>query len=172
VVRGRGGQEKGNAGDFIGCVDVAEHSDSGQMLRAASVASRSGGDSVPMNKRPDPNKRPGPTSIQEIALNLIFVVMGESRINRTFDEYMAIAKRLPPLKVMTAEVNRLLNEMHKCNGCCGLPLPQLCRFKAGDEWKRITYEPYPKAISIETIREALVVAGMREPRWQKRRNAL
>jgi hypothetical protein len=116
------------------------------------------------------NKRsPFPTPIQEIALNLIFSVMGESRINRTYDEYMAIAKRLHPLKVLTSHVNRFLNEMHKCNGCCGVLLPQLCRFKAGDQ--RITYEPYPKTISIETIREALEVAGMREPRWQKRRNA-
>jgi hypothetical protein len=106
-----------------------------------------------------------PTAIQDITLNLIFVVMGESRINRTPDEYMAIAKRLAPLKVLTADVNRLLKEIHKCNGCNGVLLPLLCRFKGGDQ--RITYEPYPKTISIETVREALEVAGMREPRWRK-----
>jgi hypothetical protein len=106
-----------------------------------------------------------PTTIQDITLNLIFVVMGESRINRTPDEYMAIAKRLAPLKVLTADVNRLLKEIHKCNGCNGVLLPLLCRFKGGDQ--RITYEPYPKTISIETVREALEVAGMREPRWRK-----
>jgi hypothetical protein len=111
------------------------------------------------------NKHPQfPTPIQDIALNLIFVVMGESRINRTYDEYMAIAKRLPPLKVLTSEVNRLLKEIHRRAASDGILLPELCRFKAGDQ--RITYEAYPTTISIETIREALVVAGMREPRWQ------
>ena len=30
-----------------------------------------------------------PTQIQDIVLDLVFVVMGEGRINRTYDEYMA-----------------------------------------------------------------------------------
>jgi hypothetical protein len=43
-------------------------------------------------------KRPHfPTPIQDIALNLTFAVMREKRINRTYDEYMAIAARLPPV---------------------------------------------------------------------------
>jgi hypothetical protein len=114
------------------------------------------------------NKRPQfPTPIQEIAINLIFAVMGEERINRTYDEYMAIAARLHPLKVLTFEVNRLLQELHRCNGCNGVRLPQLCRFKAGDQ--RITYEPYPKVISSETVRTALEISGMRNPRWRKER---
>jgi hypothetical protein len=113
------------------------------------------------------SKRPQfPTPIQDIALNLIFAVMGERRINRTYDEYMAIAAKLPPLKGLTFEVNRLLQQLHKCNDDCkGVLLPQLCRFKAGD--KRITYEPYPTAISYQTVREALEVSGMRQPRWRK-----
>jgi hypothetical protein len=107
-----------------------------------------------------------PTQIQNIALDLIFAVMGEERINRTYDEYMAIAARLPPLKELTFKVNRLLQQAHQSNNeCNGFVLPQLCRFKGGD--KRIVYEPYPKTISYETIREALEVAGMREPRWRK-----
>jgi hypothetical protein len=112
------------------------------------------------------SKRPQfPTPIQDIAINLTFAVMGEKRVNRTYDEYMAIAARLPPLKVLTFKINQLLQQRHKCNGCNGLLLPQLCRFKAGDQ--RITYEPYPKAISYQTVRTALEILGMREPRWQK-----
>jgi hypothetical protein len=106
-----------------------------------------------------------PTPIEDIALNLIFTVMGEARINRTYDEYMAIAARLPPLKVLTFQINRLLQELHKCDGCDGVRLPELCRFKAGDE--RITFEPYPKTISYQTVRTALEFNGMREPRWRK-----
>jgi hypothetical protein len=34
--------------------------------------------------------------------------MGEERNNRTYDEYMAIAARLPPLKVLTFRINQLL----------------------------------------------------------------
>ena len=106
-----------------------------------------------------------PTAIQNIALSLIFAVMGECRYNRTFDEYMAIAARLPPLKQLTYLVNRLLQQLHKCNDeCKGFILPELCRFKAGDQ--RIVYEPYPKSISRETVRAALVAAGMREQRWR------
>ena len=39
-----------------------------------------------------------PSPIQEIALNLTFAVVRERRINRTYDEYMAIAARLPRSK--------------------------------------------------------------------------
>src|SRR5205807_91966 len=106
-----------------------------------------------------------PTPIEDTVLDLVFAVMGEGRINRTYDEYMAIAARLPPLKVLTFKVNQLLEERHKCNGCNGVLLPELCRFKAGDQ--RITYEPYPKTISYETVRTALEIAAMREPRWRK-----
>jgi hypothetical protein len=107
-----------------------------------------------------------PTAIQNIALSLIFAVMGECRFNRKHDEYMAISDRLPSLKQLTFQVNRLLQQLHKCNNeCKGFVLPQLCRFKAGDQ--RIVYEPYPKSISYETVRAALVAAGMREQRWRK-----
>jgi hypothetical protein len=106
-----------------------------------------------------------PTPIQEIALNLMFAVMRERRINRTHKEYMAIAANLPPLKVLTSETNRFLQHMNKCSGCAGVLLPELCRFQAGH--RRIVYEPYPKRISYETVRAALEIAGMRQPRWRK-----
>ena len=98
-----------------------------------------------------------PSPIQEIALNWTFAVMGERRINRTYDEYMAIAARLPPLKVLTFKINQFLQHMNKCSGCNGVLLPELCRFKAG--YRRIVYESYPKRISYETVRAALVLAG-------------
>jgi hypothetical protein len=106
-----------------------------------------------------------PTPTQDIALNLVFVVMEEERNNRTYGEYMAIAARLPSLKVLTFKINQLLQQLHNCNGCNGRLLPELCRFKAGDE--RINYEPYPKTISYQTVRSALEILGMREPRWRK-----
>jgi len=103
---------------------------------------------------------------QNITLSLVFAVMGERRNNRRYDEYMAIAAGLPPLKKLTFQVNRLLQQLHKCNDeCGGFILPEICRFKAGD--KRIVYETYPTKISHETVRETLVASGMRQPRWSK-----
>jgi len=109
--------------------------------------------------------RPRPTPIEDIALNLIFVARREDRYNRSAKDYADIAKNLPPLKELEFQVNRLLREAHMCNGCNGILLPELCRFEAGHE--RVTYEPYPKSISIQTIRTALEAAGMRDPRWRK-----
>ena len=53
------------------------------------------------------------TSVQNIVLDLVFEVMGEERINRTQREYMAIAARLPALKVLEFKVNKKLRELHK-----------------------------------------------------------
>jgi hypothetical protein len=103
------------------------------------------------------------TPVQDIAVNLAFAVMGERRINRTFDEYMAIAAKFPPLKVLTFKINQLLQLLH--NGSNGAPLPEICRFKAGNQV--IEYEAYPRSISYETVRKALAILGMREPRWRK-----
>src|ERR1700730_17052533 len=111
------------------------------------------------------SRRKFTTPIQEIALNLIFVAMNEGRINRTYDDYMAIAARIPPLKILTFKVNQLLQHLHKCDGCEGIRLPELCRFKPGDQL--VDFEPYPKRISYETVRAALEIAGMRRPRWRR-----
>src|SRR4051812_20890389 len=86
-----------------------------------------------------------PTVTQEIALNLIFGVVGECRFNRTLAEYVEIAKRLPQLKVLTFQVNELLKRIHKeyaSDASDGKELPQICRFKAGDQ--RYGFEEYPK----------------------------
>ena len=100
-----------------------------------------------------------PTPVQDIAMRLVFQFMGERRENRTYEEYMDIARRLPPLKQLHYHVNVLLQSEHDS----GWPLPEICRFKAGD--KIIRFEPYPRTISYETLRAALVNYGMRKPRW-------
>jgi hypothetical protein len=105
------------------------------------------------------------TPIQNIAMNLVFAVMGEYRFNRTQQEYAAIAAKLRPLKILVHEVNKRLELIHRQSVESGIPLPLLCRFKAGDE--RYFYEEYPREISYETVRKALEVFGMR-PRRCKR----
>jgi hypothetical protein len=103
-----------------------------------------------------------PTPLQNIALNWVFHVMGECRFNRRLSEYLAIAARLPPLKVLHWKVNEALRQYREYCGRHGIRLPQICRFKPGDE--RWDYEDYPSSLSKETIREALVVSGMRPRR--------
>jgi hypothetical protein len=109
-----------------------------------------------------------PTPIQNIALNLIFAVMGECRFNRTAHEYADIAARLPALKMLVFKVNEYLKGIHRGSRCSGIPLPQICRFQAGDE--RWDYEDYPAEISHETVRTALIVSGLRSPRLRKRKH--
>ena len=106
-----------------------------------------------------------PTPIQDIAINLVFAALGERRCNRTPKEYAAIAAKLPPLKTLLFKVNELLEWMHSCSCHSGVPLPQICRFKVGDQ--RWTYEPYPRRISYETLRAALTVLRLRNPRRGK-----
>jgi hypothetical protein len=103
-----------------------------------------------------------PTATQDIALSLVFEVMDENQINRTWDEYEAIAKRLPPLKTLHFRVNEKLRQRLDGLASRGLKRPQICIFKAGH--KRIVFEDYPRTISIETIRTALDVSGLRVAR--------
>ncbi|MBN8966158.1 MAG: hypothetical protein J0H89_12455 [Rhizobiales bacterium] len=98
------------------------------------------------------------TSTENIAIDLVFDVLGEERLNRTSKEYMDIAARLPVLKELHYQINERLSQWHKE----GRRLYEICRFKAGD--KRIVYEPFPKTISQETLRRALIQAGFREPK--------
>jgi len=105
------------------------------------------------------------TPIQNIAINLVFGVIDEHRINRTVQEYAAIEAKLPPLKILVHKVNEFLASKHKRSVDSGIPLPLLSRFKAGDE--RDILEEYPRKISYETVRKALEVFGMRAPRAKK-----
>ena len=100
---------------------------------------------------------PFPTPLENIALNLVFECADKFRNNRTADEYMRIAAKLPPLKVLHHYVNKRLEEIQRSGNA-----PQICRFRAGD--KRIVYEDYPRSLSIEVLRTALNKSGMRVPR--------
>ena len=99
-----------------------------------------------------------PTPIENIVLDVAFDLIGESRINRTHDEYVQIAARLPPLKVLHSQINDRLREI----GAKGDAPYEICRFKAGDQYYK--YEPFPVSVSLETVRNALTVAGMRKKR--------
>jgi hypothetical protein len=109
-------------------------------------------------------RKPFPTPIQNIALDLVFEVMGEERVNRTSQEYRAIAARLPALKRLEFLINTRLRQLHKSDRD---RLYEICRFGAGH--KRYAYEPFPKKISYETLRAALTIAGMRPPRKARRK---
>jgi hypothetical protein len=103
------------------------------------------------------------THVETIAISLVFDVMGEEQINRSADEYANIAEALPPLKVLHHFVNEELRKRLRSPEYANR---KICRFKAGD--RIIKFEPYPRTISIETIRSALNSSGMREPRRQRK----
>src|SRR5689334_15348268 len=105
------------------------------------------------------------TPIQNLAVNLVFEVLGEKRENRTAQEYRDIAARLPALKMLEFKINERLKELHTTDRH---RLYEICRFQAGDE--RYQYEPLPTEISYETLRAALTIAGLRmpEPRRKSR----
>jgi hypothetical protein len=111
-----------------------------------------------------------PTLVQDIAVRLMFKVMGEEQVNRTYEEYADIARRLPPLKTLHYLINECLKAEHAEHASGRSSLPQICRFKAGDQI--IRFETYPENISYETIRAALVAYGFREPRRRSRANYL
>jgi hypothetical protein len=94
------------------------------------------------------------TSKENIAVNLIYEWLGESRTNRTYDEYMEIASRFPKLAACHAHVNERLREMAEA----GFAPYQICYFKAGDRYP--WYEDFPTSLSMETVRTALLKMGM------------
>jgi hypothetical protein len=110
------------------------------------------------------HKQIGPTSKENIAINIIFEWMEESRYNRTYDEYMEIARKLPKLAACHAYVNQRLKEYAKSDNP---PFQAICYLKAGD--KKIEYHPFPTSLSMETIRMALINMGMRKPVTRQRR---
>ena len=96
------------------------------------------------------------TSKESIALNLVFGWLRESRFNRTMDEYIAIAKRLPKLEALHAYVNQRLRQFADV----GYAPYEICTFKTGDQYYQ--YQKFPTSLSKETIRKALVKSGMRQ----------
>jgi hypothetical protein len=103
-----------------------------------------------------------PTSRENIAIDIAFDLLGESRINRTHEEYMEIASRLPPLKKLHGLINDRLAEMKKK----GIAPYEICHFKRGDQYYR--YEKFPSSLSLETVRSALTKIGMREPGYRRK----
>jgi hypothetical protein len=100
------------------------------------------------------------TSKENIVVNLIYEWLGESRANRTYDEYMEIASRFPKLAACHTHVNERLREMAEA----GSPY-QICYFKAGDRY--IWYD-FPTSLSMETVRTALLKMGMPQNRGRSR----
>ena len=104
------------------------------------------------------------TSKEKIALNIISDYLGESFINRTPEEYEAIKKKLPPIKVLHTLVETALSEI----ASAGAAPYDICYFKGGDRghW----YEPFPTSLSIEVVRSALVKSGFRKKQTRRPRN--
>ena len=102
------------------------------------------------------------THVENIALSLVFGALGEQQINRSAYEYAKIAQSLPPLKILHHLVNKKLRERLQSSQYANR---EICRFKAGD--RVIRFEPYPRSISIETLRSALNWSAMRQPRSQR-----
>jgi hypothetical protein len=102
------------------------------------------------------------TTIENLAINMVYRVMRESRYNRSPDAYAAIAARLPHFKELHYRVNECLKDYLRDLKAQGHGSPEFCRFRAGDG--RIVFETYPDSISGETIRSALIKHGFRVPR--------
>jgi hypothetical protein len=129
-----------------------------------------------------------PTSREDLALDIVFELMGESRYNRTHEEYMAIAAQLPPLKRLHGLINDRLAEMNSeaidastdnatdattdiaTDGTTEKVIDALrgkvCHFKPGDKY--VWYEDFPRSLSLETVRSALTKIGMREPGYRRK----
>jgi hypothetical protein len=105
---------------------------------------------------------PFPTPAESIALNLIFEWLKETRFNRSLDEYIAIARRLPKLEALHAYVNQRLRQLAED----GYAPYEICTFKNGDQYWQ--YKPFPTSLSKETVRTALVHSGMRQLQLRQR----
>lgn len=103
------------------------------------------------------------TPCEGIALDLIFASVGESRIDRTLDEYRAVAARVPKLAALHAEINLRLQKLL----AAGYMPFEICTYKRGDHYYQ--YEPFPESLSLETIRLAWVKSGMRDLQRQQKR---
>ena len=101
--------------------------------------------------------------LEELALDLLFESYGESRYNQTVSEYERLSALAKNLKDAHFRVNRGLEQCKKPDQ---RRWSAICYFKPGDLTPR--YAPFPESISMETIRNALVFSGFREPRRRKR----
>jgi hypothetical protein len=90
------------------------------------------------------------TAKENIAINVIFEWMGEDRCNRTHDEYMAIWARLPKVEALFEYVNQSLRKIERAKAA---PY-KICYFQRGDRY--IWYEDFPRSLSRELVRTALI----------------
>lgn len=89
------------------------------------------------------------TSKENIAIDLVFDFIGESRFNRTLQEYVEIEDRLPKIDSASAYINSRLAELANS----GRAPYEICHFKRGDVGHY--YVPFPTSLSRETIRKAI-----------------
>jgi hypothetical protein len=94
------------------------------------------------------------TSKESIVIDIAFGWLGESRINRSSDEYMDIASRIPKLTALHDIVNTTLQSMANA----GFSPYEICYFKRGDYGH--SYENFPASVSLETVRRAWLKSGM------------
>ena len=106
----------------------------------------------------------GPTEIQAFAMGLLYRALGEDTINRTPDDYELIKSRIPTNLKRVHQI--IIDELARYAQTDEFKKSQFCRFKAGDEI--IRFESYPTSISIETVNQALIVCGWRQPRSASR----
>ncbi len=93
---------------------------------------------------------------QNLVIDLLF---GRERFNKSSAEYQDQIEqmRLRPFKVIVEDVNDRLNDIWGSGR--RLPFAKSCDFKAGD--RAIFYREFPRKISKETIRSALIEYGYR-----------
>jgi hypothetical protein len=102
--------------------------------------------------------------LEELAVDLLLETFGEHRFNRSAEAYRRLCALVPPLKEAHYRTNRRLKQLHDAGK---LKDRALCYYKPGDLKPR--YESYPTSISVETLRKGLAAAGLRVPRWRRRR---
>jgi hypothetical protein len=96
--------------------------------------------------------------VEELAIDLLLVSLGEHRYNRSPQEYVYLASIIPPLKQAHYLVNERLRELKEA----GIRPYEICYFKPGDLMPH--YAPFPTSISIETLRNGLIALGFRIPK--------
>ena len=104
-----------------------------------------------------------PKPLEELAVNLLFELYGESRYNRSPAEYQHLASLVANLKDAQHRVNKRLAERHAAGDFDGTAI---CDFKGGDRYHH--YRAIPKTISLQTIRKGLTALGFRDAKWRKR----
>ncbi len=103
------------------------------------------------------------TSKENLVIDIAFGRLGESRINRSREEYMRVASLTPDLIALHQIVNDTLEKISKS----GYAPFEICYFKGGDRghW----YEKFPKSLSLETVRKAWLKSGMKELKSEHRK---